>query len=402
VLQGQRAGNLRIRANNRDYAAGGLQTAVDHRFQTGELKHHLEVGVRYHEDHIRRFQWHELYRQSSVGAFGPAEISPPGSDGNRLQRSKAISVYLTDEVESGRWTFSPGLRYEHIGHEYTDFTTDGSNLPTTDDRGSMDLFAPGVGATYRLKEGILIFAGAHRGVSVPGPRAELRDGVVEESSTALEIGARFQSESGFTGEAVLFSTWFDDLIVIDNIGGAGNARTENVGSVASSGVELALTWDPGEAANWDFATPLSLAFTYTNAVLQGDANSTDPESIFAGGADGNRVPYIPEIQLNLGAGIEFRNWQAYFSASYTGKTYSTAANTDFQVNPNTGEPDARFGSVGARWSADFSGFYKISENLRLFATVTNAFDQTYVASRHPHGVRPGAPRLARFGAQFTF
>jgi Fe(3+) dicitrate transport protein len=402
VLQGKRAGNLRIRANNRDYTVSGVQTAIDHRFETGDLRHHLELGVRYHQDRIRRFQWHELYHQSSDGDFGAPELSPPGSDGNRLQSSKAVSTYLTDEITSGKWTFSPGLRYEHIGHEYTDFTTDGSNRPVFDDSGSMDLFVPGIGATFRLNENTLLFAGVHRGVSVPGPRDEVRNNVVEETSTAFEIGGRFNSGKNFSGEAVFFHTGFDNLIVIDNIGGAGNGTTENVGSVTSQGLELSLAYNPGTAADWDISTPLSLAFTYTDAVLNGDANSNDPESIFAGGTDGNRVPYIPEVQLNFTAGIGFKKCQAFFSATYISETYSSAANMEDPINPNTGTPDARFGTVGAHWNTDVSGFYRVNEKLRFFATVTNILDNTYAASRHPHGVRPGAPRLARFGFQLTY
>ena len=69
LLKGERSGNLRVRANNRGYYLGGIETALGASFNTGSLKHKLALGLRYHNDRIRRFQWHELYHQNASGDF---------------------------------------------------------------------------------------------------------------------------------------------------------------------------------------------------------------------------------------------------------------------------------------------------------------------------------------------
>jgi Fe(3+) dicitrate transport protein len=48
---------LYLKANNRAYAAQGIQTQINYRLKTGKITHELEIGIRYHEDQVDRFQW---------------------------------------------------------------------------------------------------------------------------------------------------------------------------------------------------------------------------------------------------------------------------------------------------------------------------------------------------------
>ena len=402
VLEGRRAGKLRVRANNRDYAMAGFQTALDYHFAAGETTHELEVGMRLHYDRIRRFQWHHLMVQDSEGDFIDDIRSANGSDGNRRQRARAFSTYIDDRISFGSWKLVPGLRYERINYEYTDFTTDGTNQPSADGESDLDFLAPGISGTFQGSDNWLLFAGYHKGFSVPSPRNHARKGIREERSHAFELGTRFNDRNALFGEVVLFHTRFDDLIVIDNIGGAGTGDSENVGRVDSTGIELMLGIDPGRRNDWGFSNPYTLSVTYTDAALVGDANSEDEESIFAGGRDGNRVPYIPEFQVNLTAGIETEKVRAYLSASFVDDRFTSATNSEVEINPNTGRPDSRFGKIDSYLTVDLSTYYRLTEKLELFATVTNLTDEVYMASRHPHGPRPGSPRMAFAGVHYRF
>lgn len=402
VLKGQRAGDLRVRANNRDYYMAGVQTAFNYSFMTGDASHELETGIRFHKDRIRRFQWHDLFQQDSQGNFSEPIRSALGSDGNRRQATEATAFYLEDKINIGRWSFQPGVRFENLDFSYTDFTTDGSNLPTENGTGNLQLMAPGISSTYQYSDKLFFFAGYHRGVGSPGPRASVRNGVVEENSDAVEAGVRYDNHRGLYGEAVFFHTSFDDLIVADNIGGAGAGETENVGQVTSNGLELLVGFDPGSAQDWGFRNPNSIAFTYTDATLDGDSNSQDAESVFAGGKDGNQVPYIPEFQVTFSTGLEFEKFSAYLNATYVDGTFSTAANSADEINPNTNQPDARFGKTDSHLTVDLSANYELRSGLEIFGAITNLFDTVYIASRHPHGPRPGAPRLATFGMKYSF
>lgn len=402
VLNGQRAGNLRIRANNRNYHLGGIETALDASFNTGSLNHELGLGLRYHNDSIRRFQWHELYHQDASGNFLSAKRSANGSDGNRRQETKAMALYAHDELTSGAFKFTPGLRYERLDYSYTDFSTDGENVPTGSGSSELEVWAAGVGVNYQPSKYWSFFGGFHRGFSVPGPRAHARGGIVEETSDALEAGARFNTGEGFFGELIYFHTNFDDLIVVDNIGGAGSGSTENVGEVRSQGIEFLLGLDVLGSPSPNFRIPVTVALTYTDAVLEGDAQSGDPESIFSGGKDGNRVPYIPEFQVNFTAGLEMGAFRTYLSASYADETYSSATNVSAEINPVTKSGDARFGKTDSYFIVDVSAYLEVGNNWELFGTVRNLFDERYLSSRHPHGPRTGAPRLATVGVALRF
>lgn len=402
VLEGRRAGKLRIRANNRDYSMAGLQTAFDYDFSVGETTHELEIGLRFHQDRIRRFQWHHLMVQDREGNFIDDIRSVNGSDGNRRQRAQAFSTYIDDRIAFGPWTLIPGLRFEKIDYEYTDFTADGTNRPSENGVSELDYLSSGISGAYQRSDQWIIFAGYHNGFSVPSPRNYARNGIREERSHAFEVGARFNDQEVLFGEVVLFHSRFYDLIVIDNIGGAGTGESENIGRVDSTGIEVMLGFDPGRRNDWAFSNPYTLSLTFTDAVLVGDANSEDEESIFAGGRDGNRVPYIPEFQISLTMGIEAEKTRAYLSASFVGDCFTSATNSNVEINPNTGQSDSRFGKIEGHFTVDMSAYYGLTENLELFGMVTNLTDEIYMASRHPHGPRPGSPRMTYAGVHYRF
>ena len=402
IITGQAAGSLRVRANNRDYYLAGWQTDGEATFATGKTEHLVNFGFRIHKDRVRRNQWHALFEQDADGAIIDSTRSPDGSDGNRRQQTDAYAFYLKDEIKSGPWSFIPGLRYEYLDLEYTDFTTDGSNLPLITEKGSMDVWALGLGVTYALSYRRMLFYGYHRGFATPGPRAHLREGISEETSDSFEAGFRLLGEHDSYLEVVLFHSRFNDLIVVDNLGGTGSGKTENAGKVVSQGAEISLRADLGEWLTLPFKMPWTAALTFTDSSLAGDGATTDANSLFAGGKNGNRTPYIPKFQANLTAGFEFDRLRCFLNLTYTGATFTSASNSNAEINPLTGLADARFGRTDSHAVADIRIFYKVAENVEIFGKIDNLFDRRYIASRHPHGPRPGAPRLAGIGLIMKF
>lgn len=302
----------------------------------------------------------------------------------------------------GRFSITPGFRFEHINYEYTDFNTTGSPSQVEDSGSStLNVFAPGVGLNFDYSDHLSFFGGVFRGFSVPGPRDNARNGVTAETSTSYEIGARYDNPRGYGAELLFFYTDFDNLLVPDNIGAGGGGRSENVGDVTSYGVELAAAVDAGTVWDWGFRTPTRLAFTWTHARLDGPSSSLDAESIFSGGRDGNRVPYVPHYQIHLGTGIEFEKFGAYLDAYYQPSTFTTASNTTRQVDP-AGRPDSRFGTTDAFFTLDFSVKYQFHQHARLIGGVQNVLDREYLAARHPEGPRPGAPRTFYVGVELEF
>lgn len=394
VLTGTAAGQLRYRANNRTYKLYGIQSDLTGSFETGELNHEIRTGLRLHHDYEDRFQQQDVYNQNAQGAFTSVDRGAPGSQANRRSSTTAVAAYAEDRISRDQWALIPGVRLETM-----DYEVDNRNSGTKK-TANLTVVSPGVGAEYRWADRWMTFGGYYRGFSAPGPSGAV-SGVEEETSDSFELGLRYQNEKGFRAEAVGFLTYFNDLLVTESIG-SGTSEDENIGEALSRGLELLLSADPARMNDKDFRTPVTLALTYTDATLQGGASSADPESIFAGAKDGNRLPYIPEWQLNLSAGIEWQRIRGYASLTWSDDAFASANNSSAQVNPETGTPDARFGKVDSFTTLDLSLYYRLTDGWEIFAYGQNVLDEEYMVSRLPHGPRPGAPATFGVGIEARF
>jgi len=400
TLRGANGGTLRVRANNRDHWLAGWETTANHRFHTGDLAHEALFGVRLHTDVARQFQWQDDYLQNSSGVITNIQyqVGGMGAAGNRRDQTYALATFLQDSMHFGRLTLTPGVRYEHLELEYYDRLAADPNTHY----GSLDVWAAGLGFNYRHNPQLTLFGGVYRGFSVPDPRASVRDGIKEETSIATELGVRWQPRIGLKLETVLFYTRFEDLIVIDNIVSAGSGTTENAGNINCYGVEWRGEYDSCAARDAGIRTPLFAALTFTQAKLDGNARSSNPESIFSGGRDGNDVPYIPDWQLSAGAGVHIKRCGADLIVTFVNETFTTANNSTVPVNPVTGKPDARFGKTDSFVTVDLSTYYHLNQHLKLTASIQNLFDEEYIVSRHPYGARPGRPQSFLIGFEARF
>ena len=401
ILKGDAAGVLDYRNNARDYYAYGIQENIDFQFFTGSVEHDVEAGFRYHYDQIDRFQQDELFFQDNTGRITSSELGPLGGGGNRLEEARAIAVFIKDTVDFGRLSLSPGIRYEHLELDYAERDSSGADPDRVVESGSrdLDIVAPGIGANYEITDLWSAFGGVFRGFSTPGPRGAVRSGIDEETSLGYEFGVRHTGDY-LQAELVGFYTDFDNLIVPDNIGTSGSGNSINVGDVTTYGVEFKLSADPAAATGMGFGTPISLAFTATEATLDGDSNSADAESIFSGGRDGNRVPYVPEYQIFASAGLEVGRFGFSVDASYTPDVFASANNTSRSIDA-FGEPDARFGEIDSAFLVDLTARFDVTPNVRLLGGVKNVFGEEYISTRLPEGPRAGRPRFFYLGAEIT-
>ncbi|WP_404357878.1 TonB-dependent receptor family protein [Methylotuvimicrobium sp. KM1] len=396
LAAGQSCG-LRVRDNNREYYLGGVESVANYRFDLGETSHELSGGFRYHEDGEKRFQHDTTYTQSDSGAITNKVVGAPGSQDNRRQDTRAYAFFLKDRIEFGNWGFTPGIRYEHLVQTNQNFNPGKSNESGTS---SLDMYAGGASLDYKFSDEFMMFGSVHKGFSPPGPQDAVVDGLTEESSNAYELGARY-TRGAFSAEVIGFYTQFENLLVVDSIGGTGSDNNQNFGEVDSRGVELALNFDAGQAFGWGFRNPYFVSFTYTDTVQLNDAASSDAESIFSFGKKGNRMPYIPEYAVSFGSGIHFDKWGLDVTGNYVGETYTSASNTSLQLDGG-GNPDARFGKTDDYVIVDVSAYYQVTKGIKLLGGVQNANNEEYNVSRQPHGPRPGMPIFAYGGFELDF
>ena len=396
------SGRLDIRNNNRDYYLYGVQSVIDHHLTLGPTDHNMQAGIRYHTDQIRRWQWEEELTVNANGDVTNLFTQPPGTAGNRLQRTRALAAYWEDRIQWNRFTFTPSVRFEHLWQQVASSSMPGP-LPNLSNDASA-LWAGGGSINYNIvndaRHRADLFGGVIRGFSPPDPNGAVSFGpndpkVLPERSTGAEVGARYHNnELAFQTEFIWFRTDFENLVVTGNVA-AGGGNSVNVGTVLTEGIEFQVRYDPGLHQAWKVRNPWYFSMTYTDAVITSasaqTATPSDDASIFSGAMAGNKVPYIPEIQFALGTGLEYGPFGLYIDTQYVDDTFATGNNSALEINPLTGAPDARFGKTDSFFIVDLTMNYQIHKNVKLFTNFKNITNDTYIVTRVPHGARPGAP-----------
>lgn len=383
-LDGSAANNLTVRANNRDYYSTGVQSDLATEFDYGETNHQLEFGARYHYDKEDRFQQEDLYSITN-GVMALTSAGAPGSNANRHSTARATAFYIMDEISYENWTFVPGLRYEHIN-------TRRENRDTGAVRNNaIDALVPGIGISYGFENDVTVFGGVHKGFAPPSPSSTIDD---EEESVNYELGARYNG-SLFNAEIAGFFNDYSNLLgectISSGCTGGATGDQFNAGEVDAYGIELSLGYDIAPALEYsEISLPINFNYTYTNAEFQNSFVSAFDE--WGNVTSGDELPYIPEHQFFLSAGIVADVWEFHVAGKYVDEMRTTAGSGSIPANEGT---DSHF-------VVDVAGEYEVIPQTRLFFTGDNVFDEEYVAARRPAGARPGKPMTWLAGVKFEF
>lgn len=402
VLRGERDSlsdpeTLLIGTNDREYYSQGIQTVGHWRPMLGDVEHEVEIGVRYHEDEIERFQTEDGFLMSG------GNLIPDGGETEVIDdntgSAEALALYAHDEFTLGKFTLSGGLRTELIDTELvTRDPETGETTGTIDD--STDVVIPGAGIFYEVTPSFGLLAGVHKGFVPNGP-GEGEDAGPEESVN-YEAGLRYAKETA-RAEIIGFYSDYSNLLGrctisvgcdIDQVDEEfDGGEVDILGAEALFGYEF-------KAAGFRF--PMSLAYTYTNAEFQ---NSFASDFRQFGGADGivnegDKLPYLPPHQATVRFGIASDNWQADVSGTYVDEMRDTASQGD-APNVDPGDEDF-FLLTDEQFVVDLTGSYNVTRNGQVYVQLNNVFDAADIVSYQPFGARPGSPRQISLGYEYDF
>lgn len=391
ILKGGTSGDnaLRVRANNREYYAHGLQTTAGFRFTSQGLRHNIEAGARIHRDAEDRLQWDDGYRMVG-GRMERTSQGAPGSQDNRVGRADAVAVFLQDEITIGRWSLTPGLRHESVDFTQTRYAgTDVERTTPTDVRDNgVSAWIPGLSVAARASEDLELFAGLHRGFGPPGPGANVA--TRPELSWNYEAGARF-SRPGVHAQLSGYVNEYSNILGVATLANSGDGSGDafNGGRVLVKGLEASLDLDLAAARQGDLSLPLSLSYSLTDAQFR---------SNFESGFDswgkvviGDQLPYVATSQFSASFGVA--NRKGRLTASLSG---SSPVRTQAGQGPR--DP-AR--SVAGFVTASLSGEWHLPGAGTVFAAVQNLTDARYAVARRPAGLRPGLPRTLLVGIRIA-
>ena len=373
------AGSIQVRNNNRRYESEGLDLRGEFLFDTGDIKHRLQFGIRDHEDYEDRLQRNDLYHMEN-GVLVLDSTGALGAAGNELNRAEALSYWLRDVISVGDWTLTPGVRIEDVTATRTRYNNGAARSFRDSRENSYDEVIPGFGAHYRLNGHWALIGGVHRGFTPAGSDPS----TAPERSTNWEAGLRFVNEQLFV-EAIAFYNDYENIIGTCTASSGANCEIGDRFSgqgVSVTGLEFQLL-QRFSHGNWVF--PVLVSYTYTDAQFESDFNSSFWGSVSAG----DPLPYVAENLINVRFGAEYGKFAGYLNLHHSDEVCTEVGCGPFERTDNI-------------LALDVSAHYGFSELLTGYVKVDNLTDEDGIVARQPAGARSDKPRTVTLGLRMEF
>lgn len=375
------AGDLVILGNQRTFYSQGIQSGWNVQADLGEVHQDLEIGLRWHQDQIKRNHTRNMYQMTSgVLAASPEAVTMAALNSNA---ATAITAHFVENLSWKSWVFTVLGRVEKVDYTYKNIL-DAKNIQR-----SNSVFAPGAAVLYKITDLWSIKGSINRGVSV----ASLNDNGSEaqEKSINYEVGMKFISSDAQTqAEVVAFYNDYNNITgtCTASTGCASNQLDQqfNGGKAVIKGLEGRIS----QNFRWDEINfPLQLNATFINAEFRNNFNSETAEWGVGQVKSGDPLPYVPQIQYTFSVGAEYKNFKQELSFIYQGESLDQSAALNRRKIPSYG-------------IIDWTGRYKVGAQSQLFARVDNLLAHDYLVSLRPYGARPGKPQSFMVGFSYVF
>jgi Fe(3+) dicitrate transport protein len=342
------------------------------------LDHQIDVGIRYHEDEVRRRHQQRSYLMRSVQMVSDGIERPYKT--NNFAHTDALAVSLSNQISWADWTFNVGVRHEDISGRVDNILT-GTSVES-----DQSITAPGFGAHLQLTDTIGVLVGVYVGFSPSGPG---KSGADAEESTNFEYGVRY-STPAISGEVIAFHSDYDNLL--------GRCRASdsdcNIGQefsggvVEVSGIEFLGEFELAITEGWLLTS--SLNYTYSDSKFE--------ESFFSqfsqwGLVDkGDELPYIPKHVGRWQVALEGDHWSLDLALKYQHK---------MREEPGSGAIESGLHSDSLT-VVDLALSRVVNDNLELKLLLRNAADKAAIVSHRPYGARPNQPRTLLAQVKYRF
>ncbi|MBL4570940.1 MAG: TonB-dependent receptor [Alcanivorax sp.] len=393
-LRGADADDLVFKNNNREYVSEGVQTELNHRFQTGSVDNDLIVGARYHQDEVDRYQPTDTFDQRNGSLVYQTSTLPTGGD-NRLENADAMSAWIIDHAYIGDFIVTGSLRYENVESKSKRWGDPARNNVSARTENRNEELMAGLGTTWLLNDNWSLLAGVHQGFAPAGASAS--KGTEAEKSVNYEAGFRYSQES-FNADVIAFYSDYENTLQNCSVanscelpgGGIQESGTVSLGESKIQGLEVGINsvlWE-GDSG---LRAPVRLAYTYTDGEITKTSESADSSV-----ERGDVLPYLPEHLASLTFGLEKpAAWSALMSVSHT-ENMCIDNTCDRPGEPTT------FKRTSDYVIADVVATYHVNSDMEVYAKVDNVFDDQEIVSRDPAGARPNKPRTGYLGMKVRF
>lgn len=378
-----------VKANNRNYYSHGVQSQLFLDLSNNQWKHQLEIGLRWHEDGVDRFQWEDRYDMNH-GIMTLQIKGEPGTESNRILTANALAGYVHYTLKRGSWVIMPGFRWEQMEWRQKDYgkadpSRVGRSVKESENSNRMGL--PGIGIQYEWNSFSKTFLGIHKGFSPSGIATDTDP----EVSVNYEMGWRY-NKGAYHWQIVGFYNDYKNLLGSDlaAVGGWGSGELYNAGAVVTQGLELVFQYSGWVIGNGKISLPMSLNYTFTDARFKNSFESDFEEWGWV--EAGDAYPYLAKSQLGL-------------VSEFIWGPLSILNNIRYQ-SPMRLEPgkasELNNERIAGFWMVDFTANWQLRKEVKVFGQITNVFNQVVGVARRPAGWRPAMPRAFSLGIRAAF
>lgn len=387
----------------RKYNTTGIAPQLSYRYGGERFRGELQSGVRFH--------WEKQERRQLNGDL-PTSRDGVASEIN-IRRNFATSGYVQNRFVFGKFSVTPGVRFERISIERQNLLA----TPVAAGRTDVSIVIPGFGVAYSGLPRTTIFAGVHRGFSPPRAEDIITNAGVAveldpEKSWNYEAGVRSNPFRGLRVEGTFFRLDYENQIVAASVAGGAGAALTNGGRTMQQGFEFSGKFDSDAIFRSRHNVFIRTAVTYlptaefrgtrfSSTTAAATLNVFCPTSRRISATQcsitGNRLPYVPEVMATTAFGYSHAGgFRAFVENVYLGSQFGD------DLNAATATANGQIGPIAAQnyWNA--TGSYTVERwRTTLFLTAKNVTDKTNIIDR-TRGILPSSPRTVQAGLNIRF
>ncbi|MFD2698586.1 TonB-dependent receptor domain-containing protein [Mesonia sediminis] len=303
-----------------------------------------------------------------------------------------------------RWSITPGFRWEYIKTESEGFSKrinlDGAGnvilneTVYSDNINERNFVLLGLGASFKPNAQTEWYANASQNyrsvtfsdINLVNPNfavGELKD----ETGMTTDLGLRGTFDKWINYDVSAFGLFYNDRIGItletQNDNSVRKLRA-NIGDAFIYGLESLVDFDLSK--RWIKDKDFNANYFINFSAIRSKYVSSDESGI-----EGNRVEFVPQVNLKTGFRFGYKNLQSSMQYTYVGEQYSDATNTQTDPLGSSGV----IGVIPAYGILDMSLAYTY-KRFKLEAGINNLLDNTYFTRRatgYPGpGIIPSPPR----------
>jgi len=298
---------------------------------------------------------------------------------------------------SDKFSITPGFRFEYIKTESEGFFNDvvfdnagnpiANNLETDNRTLDRSFFLFGIGSSYKLNTNIEAYANVSQNyrsitfsdIRVVSPTFRVDPEIGDEKGFTADVGVRGRWNNTLSYDVSVFGLVYDDRIGIVFNNRAERVRG-NIGDALIYGVESFLDWNIWDTLGSENDNYRLHVFANTSLTTS-EYTSSDLSAI-----EGNKVEFIPEVNLKAGLKFGYKNVLSTIQYTYLSEQFTDVSNAGIAL-----DGDNRNGIIGEIPSygiLDLSLSYTY-KRFKLETGVNNLLDENYFTQRATGYPGPG-------------